>query len=252
MKLFQYPLMQRFAQDRVFWLIVAAILVAFILLQPISVLGILYVIAALLVAITVHECAHAWAAQRLGDDTAAIRGRISLNPLVHLDPLGTVMMGITALTGLGIGWGKPVPVAPYRLRYGPRVGHGLVALAGPLSNVLLAVALGLLLRLAVPLATALPWLFDLFAQVVLFNLVIAFFNLLPIPPLDGYTVLIGLLALTRTDWGHRAASTLESWNRFGLQLLFVVILISQLMRLNWIGLLVGQPAGALFRVLLGG
>lgn len=244
--------MQRFAQDRVFWLIVAAILIAFVFVQPISVLRIVYIVASLLVAITIHECAHAWVALRLGDDTAATRGRISLNPLAHLDPLGTVMMGITALTGFGLGWGKPVPVSPYRLRYGPRIGNGLVALAGPLSNILLALALGLGLRFVGDLYYALPWLFDLLDYIVLFNLVIAVFNLLPIPPLDGFSVLIGLLALTRTRWGHQAANTLESWNRFGMVLLFALILFSQFMGLDIFGWLVGQPAFALYRVILGG
>jgi Zn-dependent protease len=244
--------MQRFAQDRVFWLVVAAILVAFVLLQARSALGIAYIIVSLLVAVTVHECSHAWAALRLGDDTAAARGRISLNPLVHLDPLGTVMMVITALTGFGLGWGKPVPVAPYRLRYGPRVGNGLVSLAGPLSNILLAAALGLAVRLSGNVVYALPWLADLLVTVVMLNLVIAVFNLLPIPPLDGYSVLIGLLALPRTRWGHQAANTLESWNRFGMLLLFGLILFSQFMGLNLLGRLVGQPALALYRVILGG
>ena len=82
------------------------------------------IIVAVLVAIDVHECCHAWVASELGDPTARSRGRVSLNPLVHLDPLGTIMIFLTAITGFGIGWGKPVPVDPYRLRYGPMKGMG--------------------------------------------------------------------------------------------------------------------------------
>ncbi len=252
MNLSRHPFFQRFAQDRVFWLVVAAILVAFVFVQPISVLRIVYVIVSLLVAITVHECSHAVAALQLGDDTAATRGRVSLNPLVHLDTLGTVMMALTALTGFGLGWGKPVPVTPYRLRYGPRVGNGIVALAGPVSNVLVAVVLGLALRLIGAPLLAVPWLAELLVDIVLINLVIAVFNLLPIPPLDGYSVLIGLLALTRTRWGHQVASTLESWNRFGMMLLFALILFSQFMGLDLLWRLVGYPAGALYSLILGG
>lgn len=244
--------MQRFAQDRVFWLVVAAILVAFVFVQPFSVLGIAYTLGALVIAITVHECSHAWAAARLGDGTAAARGRVSLNPLVHLDPLGTVMMLLTVFTGMGLGWGKPVPVVPYRLRYGPRVGHALVAVAGPLSNITVAVLLGSGLRFFRGDMAGLAWLQQLFITVTRINLVIAMFNLLPIPPLDGYSVLIGLFALTRTRWGYQAANTLESWNRFGMMLLFGLILFSQFMGLNLLERLVGQPAFALFNLIIGG
>ena len=250
------PIVRRMGQDWIFWLIVGAILVAFLLLQAGSGLGIVYTLFALLVAITVHEFSHAWAALRLGDSTASGYGRVSLNPLVHLDPLGTVMMFITTLTGLGIGWGKPVPVVPYRLRFGPRVGNALVAVAGPLSNVAVAVVVGLILRVGPDIVgpaamLSVPWLTDLLSTVMLINLVIALFNLLPIPPLDGYSVLIGLLALTRSEWGRQAANTLESWNRFGMMLLFGLILFSQFLRLNILWNLVGQPAYSLAFFILG-
>jgi Zn-dependent protease len=252
----RYPIVRRMGQDWIFWLVVGAILVAFMLLQARSAVSIVYTLVALLVAITVHEFSHARAALWLGDATASANGRVSLNPLVHLDPLGTVMMFITTLTGLGIGWGKPVPVMTHRLRFGPRVGHALVSLAGPLSNVATAIVVGLVLRVGPGIVgpagvLAMPWLADLLASVVLINLVIAIFNLLPIPPLDGYSVLIGLLALTRSRWGFQAANRLESWNRFGMMLLFGLILFSQFLRLNVLWSLVGQPAYSLFFLILG-
>ncbi len=244
-------------QDWIFWLIVGAILVAFMFFQARASVAIVYTLLALLVAITVHEFSHAWMALQLGDGTASTDGRVSLNPLVHLDPLGTVMMFITTLTGLGIGWGKPVPVMTHRLRFGPRVGNALVAVSGPLSNVMVAIVVGLILRIGPTImgpaaVLAVPWLVDLLASVMLINLVIAVFNLLPIPPLDGYSVLIGLLALTRSRWGVQAANTLESWNRFGMMLLFGLILFSQFLRLNILWSLVGQPAYRLYFFILGG
>ena len=94
----------------------------------------------ILIALDIHEFFHAWVADQLGDPTARYLGRISLNPLVHLDPLGTMMMFMAALTGRGIGWGKPVPVNPHNLRYGPRVGMGIVSFAGPFANLVTAAA----------------------------------------------------------------------------------------------------------------
>jgi Zn-dependent protease len=105
------------------------------------------IIVAVLVAIDVHECCHAWVADRLGDPTARNLGRVSLNPLVHLDPLGTLMIFLTAITGFGIGWGKPVPVDPYRLRHGPTTGMGIVSLAGPAANLTTAAVLAIPFRL---------------------------------------------------------------------------------------------------------
>ena len=140
----------------------------------------------MLVAITIHEFAHAWAANRLGDRTATALGRLSLNPLRHLDPLGTLML-LTA----GIGWGKPVPVNPYNLRNGPKAGMAVTSLAGPLSNLLLAAALSVPLRLGLAPFTIwgasalLPSLGELLLTVIIMNIGLAIFNLIPIAPLDG-------------------------------------------------------------------
>ena len=154
----------------------------------------------LLFSLTVHETAHALAADRLGDPTARLLGRISLNPLVHADPIGTVVFPLIALlTGVPlIGWAKPVPVNVSRLRH-LRRDYVLVAVAGPASNLGLALFAGLVLRwlpvspvtlgeanLSVPIATIL-------SRALQINVLLAVFNMIPIPPLDGGNVLSGLL-----------------------------------------------------------
>jgi Zn-dependent protease len=244
--------LDRFSQDRGFWLFVLAILVAYALLQTDLALGILYTLVALLAAITVHEFSHAWTAHRLGDDTAKNVGRITLNPLAHLDPLGSVMMLITTLTGLGIGWGKPVPVATHRLRYGPRVGHGLVSLSGPTSNLLAATVFALITRIILGLWPSAPDpVLDILTYLVLVNIVIALFNLLPVPPLDGFGVAMGVLGLIGRDWASNLATSLERLGRYGWMLVFGVIIVLQLMGLNLLGTLIGAPAFALFGLLMG-
>jgi len=154
----------------------------------------------LLFSLTVHESAHAWTADRLGDPTARVLGRVSLNPLVHADPIGTVLFPLLALVvGVPlIGWAKPVPVRSDRLRH-PRRDWVLVSAAGPLSNLLLACVAGIVLtrlpvspvvlgefNVSVPLAS-------LFTRAVQINVLLAVFNMIPIPPLDGGNVLSGLL-----------------------------------------------------------
>ena len=242
----------RSGQDRFFWLFVALIFVAYAFLQAQSVLRIGLTLASLLIAITVHECSHAWTALKLGDNTAASRGRVSLNPLVHLDPLGTAMMVITTLTGLGIGWGKPVPVYPHRLRFGARLGNGIVAASGPVSNLVAAVVFAGLAQVLALFDLGIPWISLFLQYVVLINLVIALFNLLPLPPLDGHSVLIGLLSLFRGRWAYSLSNGLDSLNRFGPMLLFGLIIFTQFMGLNIIGRLVGEPAFALYRLIMGG
>ncbi|MCD5402034.1 site-2 protease family protein [candidate division NPL-UPA2 bacterium] len=157
-------------------------------------------IPAFLLAIAFHECCHAWMADRLGDPTARNEGRVTLNPLSHLDPVGTILMPLLMIiTGGGflIGWAKPVPVNPYNLRYIKR-DYMLVSLAGPAANVVAAVTLAFLFHLVVfilpglPQALSEPLLLFLIIA-VRFNLLLAFFNLIPVPPLDGSGILQGLL-----------------------------------------------------------
>ena len=150
----------------------------------------------LLLSLTIHEAAHAWTADKLGDPTARALGRVSLNPLVHIDWIGTVLLPIiAAVSHLPlIGWAKPVPVMLRNLRH-PRRDFMIVAAAGPISNLLQAVVAAVLLRLVWnPALGNEPGL----AATVLFlavqiNLLLAFFNLIPVPPLDGGNVMLGLL-----------------------------------------------------------
>jgi Zn-dependent protease len=145
---------------------------------------------AVLIAVTVHEYAHALVADRLGDPTARQLGRLSLNPLVHLDVLGTLFFVL-----FGFGWARPVPVNPRNFA-DPRQGMLQVALAGPLANVTVAFAVGLLIR-APGIIDGL-WL-ALASMLVRINIVLAIFNLIPIPPLDGSRILASLLPLDRAQ-----------------------------------------------------
>jgi Zn-dependent protease len=154
----------------------------------------------LLFSLTVHETAHAWSASRLGDQTARLLGRVSLNPVVHADPIGTVLFPLLGMiSGFPlIGWAKPVPVNVRNLKNGRR-DYVLVAAAGPASNLLLAVlasiSLGLItvspMRLGEPNVSA-P-LASLLSTAIIINVLLAVFNMIPIPPLDGGNVLGGLL-----------------------------------------------------------
>jgi Zn-dependent protease len=147
----------------------------------------------ILMALTFHECAHAYVAHRYGDDTAQKSGRLTLNPLRHLDPLGTIMIFLVQF-----GWAKPVPVNPYNLR-NPKKDMLWISAAGPLSNMLLALVSGLLFRLFSDLALtaemdtiAGPIVLMIFFSMKI-NLALAIFNILPIAPLDGSKILYGLL-----------------------------------------------------------
>ncbi len=178
----------------------------------------------LLFSLTVHEMAHAWTADRLGDPTARVLGRVSLNPLVHADPVGTVLFPLIAMiTGAPlIGWAKPVPVNVRQLRHHRR-DYVLVAAAGPASNLVMAVTAGCLLavlpispqtldeaNVSAPLATFL-------SQAMRLNVLLAVFNMIPIPPLDGGNVLAGLLP-------NHLAGIFNQIRPYGFILLYALIL----------------------------
>ena len=171
----------------------------------------------LLLSLTVHEAAHAWTADSLGDPTARLLGRVSLNPVVHADLIGTVVFPLVAMvSGVPlIGWAKPVPVDIRRLKYG-RKGFVLVAAAGPASNVVLAF-LAAFISLAIPYDSGAGPVAEFLARAVQLNLLLAVFNMLPIPPLDGGNVLAGLLPPS-------LARVIDSLRPYGFLLLYALIL----------------------------
>lgn len=143
----------------------------------------LYLVFGLVIAITIHEFAHALLADRLGDPTPRSQGRLTLNPLAHLDPLGTLMLFL-----VHFGWGKPVIFDPYNLAH-PRRDAGIISIAGPASNLLLAIFLSLGLRL-LPLPI---YLYPFLYAVIILNISLAIFNLVPVYPLDGEKILAAIL-----------------------------------------------------------
>ncbi|MGZ6269590.1 MAG: site-2 protease family protein [Candidatus Limnocylindrales bacterium] len=176
----------------------------------------------LLVGFPVHEFSHALVAYRLGDGTAKLFGRLTLNPIVHFDPIGGGILALSALFGgIFIGWAKPTPVNPMQLR--GRNGEALVALAGPLSNLVMAIVASIPLRYLAQ-STLVGAGFDLLAQVlwifILINISLAIFNLVPIPPLDGSKVLYAMLD-PRTVWQIRPM--LEQYGFFIILLFFFTI-----------------------------
>lgn len=213
----------------------------------------LITILALILSITVHEFAHAWTAMKLGDRTAYYQGRVTLQPAAHLDPMGTMMMVFSALTGFGIGWGKPVPVDPRYLKYGPRVGMAITAAAGPLSNILQAIAWGIPLRLAIHGNLTLP---DLAYQALFtafwINISLALFNLIPLFPLDGFSIVRGIFATIRARWAYDAADFLDRLQPYAPMVLLMLIALEQFTTGPGIlSMILVRPARQLTRLILG-
>lgn len=155
---------------------------------------ILFLLAILLLSVVIHEVSHGWMANYLGDPTAKYAGRLSLNPLRHLDPVGSVLVPLFLVlmrSPFLFGWAKPVPINPYNFR-DQKYGSAKVSLAGPGSNLLIALIFGLAIRFLAEAISA-PALFSMFGFIVFINILLAVFNLIPIPPLDGSHILFTFL-----------------------------------------------------------
>ncbi len=175
-------------------------------------------IVALVIAITIHEFCHAWVANYLGDPTAKYEGRLSLNPLVHLDPVGTIMLLL-----VHFGWGKPVPFNPYYLK-NPRLGSFLISLSGPVSNFLLALLVAIPLKYVSYLSPLYPYLSSMYGV----NLLLFIFNLFPIHPLDGAKVF-------RYFVPHKFDEQMDEYFRVGPYILLTILLFEYVTHISIIG-----------------
>ena len=195
-------------------------------IQAISILAL-----PILFAITMHEVAHGLVARRLGDRTAQMMGRLSLNPLRHIDPVGTVIVPLMlfALGGIIFGWAKPVPV-DYRNLRNPRRDMALVAVAGPMANLGMALVWAVLMKLGIMLHATLPFVGEPLAYMsavgIFLNLILMVLNLLPIPPLDGGRVLAGVLP-------DRYSALLDRLEPFGFFILLFLLVVGALGYLLW-------------------
>lgn len=193
-------------------------------------------LSVVLLSLTVHEAAHAWTADRLGDPTARMLGRVSFNPIVHMDLIGTVILPLVAVaSGFPvIGWAKPVPVNMSRLR-DPRRDFMIVAAAGPASNILLALVAAAGFNL---LLTDTPGMvIQLLFMVIQINVLLAVFNMIPIPPLDGGNVLAGLLPPS-------GAALIERVRPWGFLILYALVLT------DWLWPLIVPPRDFILGLLL--
>ena len=181
-------------------------------------------IIAFIVAITIHEASHAWMSDRLGDPTARLMGRLSLNPIVHYDPIGTTLLFflviLRAVTQnpaiIPFGWAKPVRFDPYNLA-NPRRDSALISLAGPASNLILAALISIVFRLTYTPFSPLSFAYALALPVIFLNVALAVFNLIPVHPLDGGKILVGLLP------SKEAREADLFLGRYGMIILFLLI-----------------------------
>ena len=177
---------------------------------------------ALVVGITFHEFSHAFIADQLGDHRPRALGRVTLNPVAHIDPIGAIVFVVA-----GFGWGRPVPVNVYALRPG-RIGMAMVAAGGPVANVIVAVV-GAVIYRVLEMSGVSGFGVDLAFWIVLYNLLLAIFNLLPIPPLDGYNVLLAFLP-------PRMAFAVQRYAPYGVIVLLLLVFVP------------GSPLGVMFDV----
>lgn len=177
-----------------------------------GVIAFVVVFGSLIAAITIHEFSHAFAADRLGDPTPRLQGRLSLNPKVHLDTVGTLL-----LVMFGFGWGRPVMFDPYNLK-NPRRDAAIISLAGPASNIILAILLAIILRLLGGPFSIVSSFTGIFTLIIFYNLLLAIFNLIPVHPLDGGKIFVGLLPASEAEEADHFL------RRYGLFILILLIL----------------------------
>lgn len=190
---------------------------------------------AVVVAITVHEANHALVAVQLGDPTPRLMGRVSLNPLRHLDPIGTLMLVVARF-----GWGKPVLFNPNNLRINPAIGSAMVSAAGPVANILTAYVTARVLNATFGVS---PEWSALLQSIVLVNVILAVFNLLPIPPLDGFGVVAGLAPKT-------FAPALAPLHTYGPLILLALVFLPALGGPNVLGLVMNPLIRSLLQLVL--
>jgi Zn-dependent protease len=197
----------------------------------------------LVVAFSIHEFAHAWTADQLGDDTPRLNGRLTLNPLVHLDVIGSLLLLVT-----GFGWAKPVPINPYALQRSHRAGTMLVSAAGPFSNLLMAIMASLPFRAGLldpftPAGKIMPSTSSLLIEFIFINLILLFFNLIPLAPLDGEKVAEYFLPPGGQDFLSRIRP-------YGPMILLVLLFLTPSVGLDIFGWLVGWPTRQIFQMLV--
>ncbi len=201
----------------------------------VNILSLIIYAICLIIAITIHEFSHALTADRLGDPTPRSQGRLTLNPLKHLDPIGTIMIFL-----VHFGWGKPVPIDPYNLK-NPKKDEMLISLAGPASNLIFAALLSLIVRF-IPLGLLATFLLSTAIQ---FNVLLAVFNLIPIPPLDGSKILLNLLPTSISEQWQ------EAFNQYGFILLIAFLFIPISNGATLVNIIVTPIMGFITHLLLG-
>src|SRR5690606_283936 len=190
----------------------------------------------LVIGFTLHEWAHAYSAYRLGDMTAYRQGRLTLDPRAHIEPIGIILALIA-----GFGWARPVPVNPSAFYPNETRGFVIVSLAGPLMNLLIAAIVGTLIRVMIAAGILSSFLYTVLATVVLFNIVLFLFNLIPLAPLDGYRIAVGVLP-------RESSATLVRYERETTLALMLIIMLGAMTngRLDLLGTVLGPPIRFLF------